>query len=55
MPSEYPEQAGELYECGKGCGRQFNANVLAKHEKICELKGNSKVKGSKNLPSMQIK
>ena len=36
MPSEYPEQAGELYECGKGCGRQFNANVLAKHEKICE-------------------
>jgi hypothetical protein len=30
-PSEYPEEGGELYECSKRCGRQFNANVLAKH------------------------
>lgn len=31
QPSEYPEEGGELYECRKGCGRQFNANVIAKH------------------------
>lgn len=36
QPSEYPEDEGELYECSKGCGRQFNSNVIAKHEKICE-------------------
>ena len=36
QPSEYPEDDGELYECSKGCGRQFNSNVIAKHEKICE-------------------
>ena len=35
QPSEYPEEGGELYECGKGCGRQFNGNAIAKHEKIC--------------------
>ena len=35
-PSEYPEDDGELFECSKGCGRQFNSNVIAKHEKICE-------------------
>ena len=30
--SEYPDDdGGELFECSKGCGRQFNANVLAKH------------------------
>lgn len=36
QPSEYPEEGGELYECGKGCGRQFNGNAIAKHEKICQ-------------------
>ena len=35
--SEYPEDdGGELLECSKGCGRHFNSNVIAKHEKICE-------------------
>lgn len=33
--SEYPDDSEELYECSKGCGRQFNANVISKHEKVC--------------------
>jgi hypothetical protein len=30
--------------CSKGCGRQFNPNVLSKHEKVCEKVFQSKRK-----------
>lgn len=30
--------------CSKGCGRQFNPNVLMKHEKVCEKVFQSKRK-----------
>ena len=43
----YDDEAGdngELVECSMGCGRMFNANVLAKHEKVCQKVFQSKRK-----------
>lgn len=46
MASYDEEQPGdiELVECSKGCGRQFNSEVIAKHEKVCEKVFQSKRK-----------
>jgi hypothetical protein len=34
-------------ECSKGCGRQFNPDVIEKHEKVCEKVFQSKRKACK--------
>jgi hypothetical protein len=42
----YDEEGADiqLAECSKGCGRQFNVEVLPKHEKVCEKVFQSKRK-----------
>ena len=35
---------GELVQCSMGCGRMFNVNVIAKHEKVCQKVFQSKRK-----------
>ncbi|MCB0370647.1 MAG: C2HC-type zinc finger protein [Bdellovibrionales bacterium] len=41
-------------ECSKGCGRQFNINVIAKHEKVCEKVFQSKRKAFNSAAHRQL-
>lgn len=53
-PQEYPEEDGELFECSKGCGRQFNGNAISKHEKVCEKVFQSKRKAFNTAAQRQV-
>ena len=44
----------ELQQCRMGCGRMFNPDTLAKHEKICQKVFQSKRKAFDSAAHRQV-